>query len=289
MKRVLPTKSILSLLRCPICGGGFSLRGAENECGSMSLVCDGMRKHCYDLSSSGYVNFMPPGHTDGGDSKAAVRARTEFLNTQLYRPVAERLTELLQRHRSPSDGVVVDAGCGEGYYASILAQNGYSCLGFDLSKAAVDAASKRMARTAENGFFGVGSVFEMPLSDSSCAGIVNVFAPCAEEEFLRVLSPGGVLIVVYAGPAHLMGLKQAIYETTKENDERADLPKKLTKIDEARVRYSISVESQTQIQNLFAMTPYYWRTSSADAEKLRSLIELTTEVDMILSVYRKDA
>ena len=289
MKRVLPTTNILNSLRCPICGGEFSLRGVEIERGSVSLVCDGARKHCYDLSSSGYVNFMPPGHTDGGDSKAAVRARTDFLNTDLYRPAAEQLAQLLKKHLSADTGVVVDAGCGEGYYTSILAQSGYTCLGFDLSKAAVDAASKRIARLeCGNGFFGVGSVFEMPLSDASCAGIVNVFAPCAEEEFARVLALGGILIVAYAGPEHLMGLKKAIYDTTKENDIRADLPKQLTKIDEVRVRYSITVKTEAQIQNLFAMTPYYWRTSPADADKLKGLNELTTDVDMIFSVYRKE-
>lgn len=288
MKRNLPTTTILDILRCPICGGNLSLCGVQAEKGNVSLICDGGRKHCYDLSASGYVNFMPPGHTDGGDSKAAVRARTEFLNTDLYRPAADALTELLKRHLPPDDGIVVDAGCGEGYYTEILTRKGFSCLGFDLSKSAVDCASKRIARSENgHGFFGVGSVFEMPIAEDSCSGIVNIFAPCAEEEFTRVLRPQGILIIAYAGPEHLMGLKRAIYDTTKENDLRADLPKKLKKIDEVRIHYSICVKTEKQIQNLFAMTPYYWRTSPADAEKLRGLNELTTDVDMIFSVYQK--
>ena len=94
--------------------------------------------------------------------------------------------------------------------------------------------------------------------------------------------------MAYAGPEHLMGLKRAIYDTTKENDLRADLPKNLIKIDETRIHYSISVKTDAQIQNLFAMTPYYWRTSPSDAEKLKGMTELTTDVDMIFSVYRKD-
>ncbi|MBO5938966.1 MAG: methyltransferase domain-containing protein [Clostridia bacterium] len=289
MKRILPNKTILNSLSCPICSGNFSLKGVELERGSISLLCDGVRKHCYDLSSSGYVNFMPPGHSDGGDSKAAVRARTEFLNTDLYRPCADALTEMLAKHLAPNDGLVLDAGCGEGYYTELLARKGFSCLGFDLSRAAVDAASKRMARADhDNGFFCVGSVFELPVAENSCAAIVNIFAPCAENEFLRALRSRGILLVAYAGPEHLMGLKRAIYNTTKENDGRADLPKQMKQIDELRVRYSISVKTEAQIQNLFAMTPYYWRTSPTDAEKLRGLNELDTEVDMIFSVYRKD-
>lgn len=289
MKRIIPTTKILKVLYCPICHGKLSLRGEENMQGSVSLICDGVRKHCYDLSATGYVNFMPPGRTDGGDSKAAVRARTDFLNTDLYRPAADKLTEVLKTYVSIDDGIVIDAGCGEGYYTAILAQAGYSCLGFDLSKAAVDSASKRVARAqVENSFFAVGSVFEIPVVDAACEGIVNVFAPCAEEEFLRVLRPDGILVVVHAGPEHLMGLKRAIYDTTKENDLRADLPKQMTKIDELRIQYPILVKTEEQIQNLFAMTPYYWRTSPSDAEKLRGLNELHTEVDMIFSVYRKD-
>ena len=289
MKRKLPPTKIIDTLRCPICKASFSLRGTENDRGSISLICEGQRKHCYDLSASGYANFMPPGHTDGGDAKAAVRARTEFLNTELYRPAAQELTKALKKQIPTEAGIVLDAGCGEGYYTEILAQNGYSCLGFDLSKAAVDASAKRMARSeCGYGFFGVGSVFELPVADSSCAAIVNIFAPCAEDEFLRALRSDGVLLVAYAGPEHLMGLKRALYDTTKENDGRADLPKKMQLVDEVRVHYSISVESQAQIQNLFAMTPYYWRTSPSDSEKLKTLTRLETEVDMMFGLYRKN-
>ena len=288
MKRKLPTDLLIGALRCPICKGEFSLRGAENEQGSISLVCHGTRKHCYDLSSSGYANFMPPGHTDGGDAKAAVRARTDFLNTELYRTAAEEMVKALKKQVSDAEGIVLDAGCGEGYYTQLLAQHGYSCLGFDLSKAAVDASAKRIARSeVGTGFFGVGSVFELPVADASCAAIVNVFAPCAEDEFLRALQSGGILLVAYAGPEHLMGLKRALYDTTKENDTRADLPKKMQLVDEVRVKYSICVESQQQIQNLFAMTPYYWRTSPSDSEKLKDLERLETEVDMIFALYQK--
>ena len=35
------------------------------------------------------------------------------------------------------------------------------------------------------------------------------------------------------------------------------------------------------------MTPYYWRTGEADKQKLAQLERLTTEVDMLLYIYRK--
>ena len=84
-----------------------------------------------------------------------------------------------------------------------------------------------------------------------------------------------------------MGLKRALYDVTKENDGRADLPTALSLIEERQVRYDITVSGAASLQNLFAMTPYYWRTSPADSEKLARLDELSTPVDMTVAVYRK--
>ena len=164
MKRIIPNQTILSFLRCPICKSEVTFRDGAVQGGCSSLVCTGQRKHCYDLASSGYVNWMPPGRTDGGDSKLAVRARSAFLNLELYRPIAEALCEGLSELLDPSSGLLIDAGCGEGYYTQILAQNGYSVLGVDLSKWAVDAAAKRMARSElDSVFCGVASVFDLPV------------------------------------------------------------------------------------------------------------------------------
>ena len=285
--RTLPDQRILSALRCPICHGQMRL-SEENEHHSRSLFCEGARPHCFDLSASGYVNLMAPGHTSGGDSKQAVRARTEFLNGEYYRPVANALRSALEKYVAPEHGIVADAGCGEGYYTDALAEGGFSCVGFDLSKFAVDSAAKRLGRAGHGGFFSVSSVFEMPLADGSAAAIVNVFAPCAEEEYCRVLRDGGYLIVAYAGPDHLMGLKKAVYDVARGNDGRADLPVSMKLVEQIRVRFDISVTGSESIRNLFAMTPYYWKTSVSDSEKLARLEKLDTEVDVILAVYQKN-
>lgn len=287
MKRILPNKALVDTLRCPICSSNMELK-FNNENNSASLLCGGVRRHCYDLSSSGYVNLMPSGHTDSGDSKSAVMARKRFLNLELYRPVADALCGVLSEYMSPSGSVVIDAGCGEGYYTAALARQGFTVAGVDISKHAAEAAAKRAASDMEFGFFGVGSVYKLPFLDNCADAIINVFAPCVEEEFERVLRRGGILAVVYAGPEHLWGLKSAIYDQIKENDERADMPSHMTLVDQRRVRFDITVEGSDNIQDLFAMTPYYWRTSPADSEKLRGLDSLRTAVDMIIAVYKKD-
>jgi hypothetical protein len=36
------------------------------------------------------------------------------------------------------------------------------------------------------------------------------------------------------------------------------------------------------------MTPYYWKTSKSDADKLRELEELETELDFEIAVFEKN-
>ena len=261
----------------------MSLRTSEN---ARSLVCEGERKHCYDISSSGHANFALR-HNAAGDSKEAVRSRREFLDSGAYAPFADTLTELVAE-QVRDGGLVVDAGCGEGYYSCKLAHK-HSVLGFDLSKEAVIAASKRAVREGkDNAFFAVASVYELPVADSSADAVVNIFAPCAEREYLRILKDGGCLFVAYAGVEHLMGLKKAIYDNVYENDGRADMPRDMTLVCEKRVRYDITLESREQIQALFSMTPYYWRTSEGDRKKLDGISRLKTPVDIIIAKYKKD-
>ena len=160
--------------------------------------------------------------------------------------------------------------------------------GVDISKNAIAYAAKRAKRgVLNNAFFAVASVFSIPVRDASVGAVVNVFAPCAEEEYARILQDGGVLIVAHAAPEHLMGLKRAIYDTVYENDMRADLPQGLELIAERHLKYDISLNSKELITALFSMTPYYWRTSMSDKDKLLALDTLDTEIDIIFSVYKK--
>ena len=128
----------------------------------------------------------------------------------------------------------------------------------------------------------------MPLFDGSADSVVNIFAPCVEEEYCRVLKQNGILLVAQAGKDHLMGLKRVLYTSAYENDTRADLPKELELICEENLKYSVEVIGEDNVKALFAMTPYYWRTSQDDAKKLDGLETLTTDIDIIFSVYRKN-
>ncbi len=278
--RQLSDIGIINILRCPKCGADVCVEGT-------SIKCLGARAHCYDLSSSGYVNFCPPDKSHGGDSKVAVRARSTFLNMGHYAPVAKTISDICRKYVNVG-GIVLDAGCGEGYYSQFIRRDGMSVFGVDMSKFATDAASKRLAKDEGGGFFfAAASVFDVPVKDNSFDAVVNIFAPCSEEEFSRVLKNEGVLIVAWAGERHLWGLKEVLYADAHVNTERADMPQDMQEICRERVNYDIELCGQQQIMSLFSMTPYYWRTSETDTKKLEKLEKLNTEVDIIISVYKK--
>ncbi len=263
---------------CPHCGASMYISDTQK-----SVYCTGARKHCFDFSADGYLS-MGQG---GGDSKEAVRARKSFLSKDYYLRGAEDICSVVGKYVTP-DALVVDAGCGEGYYTNKIAEHSGATVGFDLSKFACSAAAKSAkAKGIANTLFVTGSVFELPLSDGSADMVVNIFAPCAEEEYSRILSDDGYLVVVGAGENHLMGLKEALYENTYVNTARADMPKGMTLVEKVISSFDIEVRGQDDIASLFLMTPYYWRTKESDKNKLASLDSLKTKIEFEISVYKK--
>lgn len=281
---------LIGCLRCPVCGA--EMRVSED---ARSLLCCGGRTHCFDGGGAGYLPLAPR-HPGGGDAKEAVRARSRFLDSGYYAPARDALARLACEQLPPG-GRILDAGCGEGYYASGLTERGFSVLGIDLSKFAVQAAARRArdnrARAGcdtSQTAFAVGSVFDLPVKDGCMDGVTNVFAPCAPTEYARVLRPGGKLILAGAAPEHLMGLKRLLYDDPYVNDERRDLPGAdvpLTLTHRETVTFDILVEGREELDALFSMTPYYWRTGQEGRDRLSRADRMETPVSFELFVYTK--
>ncbi len=263
-------------LRCPLCGAPLTV-------GEKTLVCGGERRHNFDRAKSGYVNLNTHASTSGDDKEMA-KARAAFLRRGYYAPLAETIAK-------ESDGgkLLVDAGCGEGYYTEIAAQGFESALGADLSKYAIDLAAKsaKQKGIAEKMLYTTASVYALPLADGSADCVINVFAPCVEEEYTRVLCDGGKLIVAAAGRDHLHGLKSVLYDTVIPNEERSDYPKELHLTKTLSVAYEADIVGE-DIRALFMMTPYYYRTSRERAERLYAMDTLRTLLDFEVRVYTKE-
>ena len=264
-------------LRCPVCGAKTTKEGG-------SLFCGGARRHCFDFAKEGYVNLAGAKAAGGGDDAALITARTRFLNGRHYEPFSDRVIALLRQYSTGN--TVVDAGCGEGYYTCHMASEGFSCYGFDLSRRGIRAAAKRATGEGLDAFFAVAGIYTLPLENASVDAVVSLFAPVAEAEFMRVLKPGGILIVAGAGRNHLHSLKRVLYDEPRENEPRADLP--VLMAEQARETLSFSMELEGEaINSLFAMTPYYYRTSRQGHARLGALEHLACEAEMDIFVYRK--
>lgn len=279
---ILTTRAELvsRIMKCSVCGGEIEVTDDMK-----SAVCNGARRHCFDFSKDGYLSL--PQSSGGGDSKGAVDARRSFLDKGYYEPLALAVSKAVTKYIG-QDAIVIDAGCGEGYYTSMIAKCVSGVIGFDLSKFACAAGAKRAKREGwDNLLYSTASVFELPIKDGAADSVVNIFAPCAEDEYKRVLRDGGYLFVVGAGKEHLMGLKRAIYDDVYENGERADMPESMEHIEKIVARHEIVVNGDEDISALFSMTPYYWRTSEQDKEKLKKLKSIETLVEFEINVYRK--
>lgn len=262
------------MLICPFCLATLVREGG-------SYYCGGERRHCFDISKSGYVTLTGASGTSG-DDRDMVRARTAFLDAGYYKPFADAVITALAAAET-----VVDAGCGEGYYSNAAALAGSRVYGFDLSKYACDRAAKRARACGANAFFGVASAAALPLSDGCADAVVSLFAPVFEKEFARILKPGGKLIIGAAGRRHLYELKEAIYDRPYENEGRRDLPVGFTEISRKNVSYTFNCAGE-HLRPLFMMTPYAFKTSKEDSDKLDRLSGLEITADFDIYVYRKD-
>lgn len=259
---------------CPICRLGLIREQS-------SLRCE--KRHCFDIASEGYVH-LALGKSEAGDSPAMCRARHEFLATGLYLPLAEAIASVL-KERGATD--VCDAGCGEGFYLRSLkkALPDGRFVGFDLAKTSIKLAAKAEKGEDNPIHYAVAGIFDMPLPDASFDAVLSVFAPVPDREAYRLLRKDGCLIVAHPGKQHLMGLKGLLYDNPYENEEKVFSFPDFTLIEERRVSYTVEVP-RAQLENLFLMTPYAWKTSKTDAEKLGTVASLSTALDFILSIYQ---
>lgn len=266
----------IGALACPLCGEGLGF------CGT-SLTCRGARRHNFDIAKSGYVNLNTHASTSGDDKEMSL-ARQSFLRGGYYEPFAEAIAKA-----AGGGQVLADAGCGEGYYTEKVAANFDAALGVDLSKHALTLAAKsaKQKGMAQKILYTAASVYQMPLADNSCDCVINVFAPCVEEEYSRILKSGGKLIVAAAGRDHLHGLKSALYDTVIPNEERRDLPQNMRLCETVNVKYEADIIGE-DIYSLFTMTPYFYRTKKESAEKLKTMDKLHTLLDFEVRIYKEE-
>ena len=260
------------MLRCPVCNE--QLNRVDR-----TLRCE--KGHSFDIAKEGYVNLLRAGKSGDliGDDKYSARSRRDFLNKGYYAALQQELCNIFRDRQ----GSVLDICCGEGYYTAAMGENpNLDVYGFDISREMVRLASKR-----GNGTYFGANLASMPMADESLDHAVHLFAPFQEKSFARILKPGGRLLTVIPGRHHLWGLKQTLYETPYENDEKLPQTEVRRLVGVRKVTDQIRLSSQEDIQAVFRMTPYYFHTSESDKQKLLPLAFLDTPVEFVIAEYEK--
>ncbi len=241
--------------------------------------------HSYDRAREGYVNLLlNQKRGTHGDNRGMILSRRDFLDRGYYGALAERLS-LALAERLGKEAHLCDAGCGEGYYTEAVARR-LECahvLGIDISKEALRLAGKRLP----NACFAVGSLYDLPIEDSSQDALICLFAPLAAEEFHRVLKPNGIFAMAVPGVRHLFGLKRVLYDSPYENPQKDTALEGFALEEECAIDTVATIRSSKDIEALFAMTPYFYRTPAEGRARLATLETLETEISFRLLIYRR--
>lgn len=271
-----------TLFKCPLCQ--LPLCETEKE-----YICK--NNHTYDKAKSGYVNLMLVTDKNSklpGDNKLMVNSRHDFLNKNYYKNLSDCLNKMILS-ANHNNCIILDCGCGEGYYTAslkkFLNENNIKgkYLGIDISKFAIDKAAKR-----DNSInYAVASVFHMPVLDNCIDCAINIFAPFAKDEYMRVLKKDGSFFMVIPAKYHLWELKKAVYTNPIPNEVKDYEIEGFNFIEKQSVEYKIDLTSNDDIKALFMMTPYYYKTSKENFERLELLTDLTTTVSFEILKYTK--
>lgn len=266
---------VIYMYVCPIC---------KKRLKRLDNVWHCQNGHSFDVARKGYVNLLTTkgrNPKNAGDNAEMVKARTEFLDRNYYLPLAQKTAEvmaqLLEGVKAPN---IIDSGCGEGFYTVNYARAIESAhfYGIDISKAAVAHCMTRVHTAGvENCDFAVASSFELPFIDGFADLVVCTFAPVSNDEYARVLKAGGKLVVVSPSPRHLFELKEVLYDKPYENKPNVYGLNKFDEGEEIVFEYPVTLESNEDIMNLFAMTPYFYKTPAQAVKRLENVdrLELT--------------
>ena len=282
---------------CPLCETSNAAELLHPSTDQRSLVC--AQNHTFDIAKQGYVNLLPVQQKKSltpGDNKEMVLARKKFLGLGYYQPLVNALVESCTQHlnanplnTNPTETapVILDAGCGEGYYtgelhnALVTQYPELTTYGFDIAKPAVIEAAKRNKSLS----CFVSTIKAIPIASQSCDLIISIFSPMQSSQFQRLLKPSGSLMVLCAGKNHLHQLKSLLYDNTSDYDEDkflAQMDSHFTLSKRIAIQQTMAMNSNHDILSLLAMTPHFWRTSPEAKKQLDSIQQLAVDIDVQL-------
>lgn len=273
---------------CPVCGQPLPRAERVYRC---------VDAHTFDVAREGYVNLLLAQHRrskDPGYNKEMITGRRDFFEAGHYQPLADGVAEVIISHLPDgAERVVVDAGCGEGYYlrrlGSLLADRdgepGTIRCGLDISKHGIRAA----ARSDPGGLYAVAGSHRMPVLPDRVDVLLAHFSPVSAADFRHVVRPGGVVLVGGPGEEHLYSFKELLYDTPSQHEPSDTLAGEpgFELMSTHRIRYKLAMRGPGQVADLLLMTPFFWTVDQATQARLARLDSLDTEVDIVVHAYRR--
>lgn len=188
------------MLLCPVSDCHLPLI-RENK----ALVC--ARGHSFDVARSGYINLLQPQDRKSkqpGDTAEAVAGRRRMHDLGVTQPLLHGIADLAAA--SASD-VVLDAGCGDGFYLGTLArETGCDGHGVDISTASIDAAARRYQACE---WIVANADRFLPYANRSFSLVMSITARMNSLEFRRVIRDDGRLLIAIPAPEDLIELRGA--------------------------------------------------------------------------------
>ncbi|MDG2392657.1 MAG: 23S rRNA (guanine(745)-N(1))-methyltransferase, partial [Thalassotalea sp.] len=260
---------------CPLCDLALVLNNKTFRCAN---------NHSFDQAKEGYVNLLPVQHKhskDPGDNKDMVNARRRFLEADYYLPLRQRLVDLYTELSNKP--MVVDAGCGEGYYTHAHKTAANTVYGIDIAKNAVRIAAKKY----KDCHFSVGSIAKLPFNDGVVDWLFSIYAPIKTQEFARLLNANGYLVTVTPAANHLWQLKELIYETPKPHNVEKQQLDSFELISEENLAYEMCFATHEQALDLLAMTPFAFKTSDSLFAQIKQQPQFKCQADFLIRIYKK--
>jgi len=252
------------MLLCPVRDCHIALVREERR-----LLCT--RGHAFDVARSGYVNLLQPHERRSkqpGDTAAAIAGRRRLHDHGVTEPLLRAIAEMMDA--SPSD-IVLDAGCGDGFYLGTLAhQTGFDAHGVDISIPAIDAAARRYPGCE---WIVANADRVVPYDDRSFSIILSVTARMNPGEFRRVLRDDGCLLVAIPAPDDLIELRGAGRDRVARTVET--FAHDFTLVDQRRVATAVDLDAAAVHDLLLSI---YRPMRSQPAEAMR----VTFSLDLLL-------
>jgi 23S rRNA (guanine745-N1)-methyltransferase len=220
------------MLLCPVRDCHLPLVREERR-----VVCQ--RGHSFDIARSGYINLLQPQDRrskNPGDTAAAMEGRGRLHDRGVTAPLLAAMGELIAA--SPDD-IVLDAGCGDGFYLGSLARKtGFHAHGLDISVPAIDAAARRYPGCE---WIVANADRFIPYAGRSFSIVLSLTARMNASEFRRILRDSGRLLIALPAPDDLIELRGAGRDRVARTTET--FARDFTLIDQRRATTTTDLDS----------------------------------------------